>query len=123
MKSIRLITVAVAALVVACSNLPQDDSSFKAYPNPYNPNNGVLTMEKLSGTYATTDHHDLVVLNYALAEVYRSTVAPNAVGKITWAGIDSSGSKVSPGIYYVKIIVSRSTGTEGTDTMFKLVVQ
>lgn len=125
MKSIRLIILAVAAALLACSNLPPDDSTpFKAYPNPYNPTQGKLTIEKTSGSaYVATDHHDLVVLDYNLAEVYRTTATPDGAGKIYWNGIDASGTKVAPGIYYIKVIVSKTTGTEGADAMFKLVVQ
>lgn len=123
MKSIRLVLLASFALA-ACSNLPPDDSvPFKAYPNPYNPTAGVLTIEKLSGAYATTDQHDLSILDYNLTEVYRATVTPSAVGKITWTGIDNAGTKVVPGVYYVKVIVSKTTGVEGADAMFKLAVQ
>lgn len=122
MKSIRLIFFASLTLA-ACSNLPPDDTApFKAYPNPYNPTTGVLTIEKLSGAYATTDQHDLSILDYNLTEVYRATVTPNG-GKITWTGIDNAGTKVVPGVYYVKVIVSKTTGVEGADAMFKLAVQ
>jgi len=129
MKSIRIVVFFAAAAFAACSNLPPDDSApFKAYPNPYNPTAGVLTIEKTSGAaYTATDTNELVVLDYNLGEVYHASVTPGTVapnnGKITWAGIDSAGSKVVPGVYYVKVIVSKSTGVEGADAMFKLVVQ
>ena len=125
MKSIRIVVFFTAAAFAACSNLPPDDSvPFKAYPNPYNPTAGVLTIEKTSGAaYTATDTNELVVLDYNLSEVYHATVTPSAANKITWAGIDGSGSKVVPGVYYVKVVVSKSTGVEGADAMFKLVVQ
>lgn len=126
MKYIRLVLMIAATAFAACSNLPPDDTTpFKAYPNPYNPTAGVLTIEKTSGAiYGATasDNHELVVLDYNLSEVYRIAVTPSG-GKITWTGIDGSGSKVVPGMYYIKVIVSKTTGVEGADAMFKLVVQ
>ncbi len=123
MKLIRLIFFALAAVFAACSNLPPDDAtSFKAYPNPYNPAAGNLTLEKTSGAFTGTDHHDLVVLDYNLTEVYRTTATVTA-GKISWPGIDNAGTKVAPGVYYVKVISNTTTGVEGADSMFKLIVQ
>jgi hypothetical protein len=128
MKSIRFVFFALFALLVACNNMPPDDTApFKAYPNPYNPSQGTLTIEKTSGSaFDSADHHDLVVLDFGLNEVYRTTVIPTTTaptGKIYWTGIDNGGTKVAPGIYYLKVITSKSTGVEGADAMFKLVVQ
>jgi hypothetical protein len=124
MKLIRLSFLAVAVLITSCSNLPPDDAaSFKAYPNPYNPAAGNLTLEKTSGIFSSTDHHDLVVLDYNLTEIYRTTATVTTTNKISWPGIDSGGTKVAPGVYYLKVISNTTTGVEGADSMFKLIVQ
>jgi len=126
MKLLRYVIFATAALQAACSNMPQDDANIiKAYPNPYNPTAGVLTIERTDGS-AFAAQNDLIIYDFNLAEVYRATVAPEPTStnkKLLWGGIDSGGTRVAPGIYYVKVISTGTTTVTNADSMFKLIVQ
>lgn len=130
-KRLLLTTVLI---LTACSNMPQDENTgLKAYPNPYNPTAGVLTIERADGAaFPSPAQHDLVIYDYGLHEVYRANPQPvdsPANKKIVWSGYDSSGVRVAPGIYYLKLVTigASSAGSaisvSNADSMFKLVVQ
>lgn len=123
----RKLTLAIPFMLLfaACSNLPPDETSgIKAYPNPYNPTQGNLTIEKVDGTAFSTAQNDLVVYDFSLTEVYRANPQPDGTGKkIFWAGFDNSGVKVAPGVYYIKLVSIGQTSAANADSMFKLVVQ
>lgn len=128
MKHIYLIIAALVITSGACNNLPSEEtSSIKAYPNPYNPASGILTIEKTDGSgFGSTAVNDLIIYDFALNEVYRANLQPIDAGtnkKLIWGGIDSAGVKVSPGTYYVKVVNTQQAGVNNSDTMFKLVVQ
>lgn len=125
MKRTALFCFAVAAFVVGCTNMPLDGSQkLKAYPNPYNPAAGVLTIENLDGSDFSTTQNDFVVYDFALNEVYRANLLPiSGNKKLVWSGIDNAGIKVSPGIYYLKVIMTTGSGATNTDSMYKLIVQ
>lgn len=125
MKRIALFFFTVSALVVGCTNMPLNGAQkFKAYPNPYNPATGVLTIENLDGSDFSTTQNDFVVYDFALNEVYRANLLPiSGNKKLVWSGIDNAGIKVSPGIYYLKVIVTTASGGSNTDSMYKLIVQ
>ena len=119
MKKIRYSAFLLLAFT-ACMNMPADEASFKAYPNPYDPSKGVLTIEKLSGTaYTLGNQHDLIVYDYSLTETYRAQVTPNGSNQLVWAGIDEGGTRVAPGVYFLKVIVTTATGVENGNEMLK----
>lgn len=127
MKYIRILFLTALFSFAACSNLPPDETSgIKAYPNPYNPTQGVLTIEKTDGSAFSSTQNDLVVYDFSLQEVYRANTLPVDAPtnkKIVWAGIDASSVKVAPGFYYLKLVSIGQTGAVNADSMFKLVVQ
>jgi len=125
MKLFRYTIIAAAALLAACNNMPADDANIiKAYPNPYVASAGVLTIERSDGTPFAAQN-DLVIYDFNLAEVYRANIAPDAATskKLVWGGVDSGGTRVAPGIYYVKVITTSATSVTNADSMFKLIVQ
>lgn len=116
--------VLITAFFAACSNLPPDETAgIKAYPNPYNPTQGNLTIEKTDGSAFSTTQNDLVVYDFNLREVYRANPQPLTATKIIWAGLDSAGVKVAPGFYYLKLVSIGQNSVSNADSMFKLVVQ
>lgn len=125
----RKLTLALpfVLFLAACSNLPPDETAgIKAYPNPYNPTQGNLTIEKTDGTAFSATQNDLIVYDFSLQEVYRANPQPDTASgsrKIYWAGFDNSGVKVAPGVYYIKIVSIGQTTAVNADSMFKLVVQ
>lgn len=126
MKLLKYTLIGMVAFFAACSNLPTDEENIlKAYPNPYNPTQGNLTIERSDGT-AFSAQNDLIIYDFNLAEAYRATVAPTdspTNKKLVWGGLDSGGVRVSPGIYYVKVITTTATAVANADSMFKLIVQ
>ncbi|AFM13875.1 hypothetical protein [Turneriella parva] len=126
MKFLRYAIIAAVTLQAGCSNMPQDDANIiKAYPNPYNPTAGVLTIERTDGS-AFAAQNDLIIYDFNLAEVYRANIAPIDTGtnkKLVWGGVDSGGTRVAPGVYYVKVITTSATTVTNADSMFKLIVQ
>ena len=127
MKRKFALAIPFLLFISACSNLPPDETAgIKAYPNPYNPTQGNLTIEKVDGSAFSTTQNDLVVYDFSLHEVYRANPIPVDVGtnkKIVWAGFDNSGIKVAPGVYYLKLVSVGQTSAVNADSMFKLVVQ
>lgn len=126
MKLLRYAIFATAVLQAACSNMPQDDANIiKAYPNPYNPTAGVLTVERTDGS-AFAAQNDLIIYDFNLAEVYRANIAPidsPTNKKLVWGGVDAGGTRVAPGVYYVKVVTTSATTVTNGDSMFKLIVQ
>lgn len=127
MKRALLTIICLSTFVMGCNNMQPDDSqTLKAYPNPYNPTAGVLTIEKTDGSDFSTSQNDLIIYDFSLHEVYKANVLPSgtpANKKLVWSGIDNTGLKVSPGIYYIKVMSTTTTGTTNADSMFKLIVQ
>jgi hypothetical protein len=127
MKKIVPIVFVLAAFAGNCNNMvPDTAQTLKAYPNPYNPTAGVLTIENTDGSAFSATQNDFIVYDFALNEVYRANLLPVAGSsdkKLVWAGIDNSAVKVSPGIYYLKVVTTTNTGATHIDSMFKLIVQ
>jgi hypothetical protein len=126
MKKIPLIVLLLAALACNCNNmLPDSTQVLKAYPNPYNPTAGVLTIENADGSQFSTVQNDFIVYDFALNEIYRANLLPTDTTnkKLIWAGIDYAAVKVSPGIYYLKVVTTTNAGARNADNMFKLIVQ
>ena len=127
MKKIVLISLALMAFTAACNNMvPDSTQALKAYPNPYNPTAGVLSIENVDGSAFSTSQNDFIVYDFALNEIYRANLLPVDTGtnkKLVWAGIDNAAVKVSPGIYYIKVVTTTNTGALNVDSMFKLIVQ
>lgn len=126
MKKIVLISLALVAFTSACNNMvPDSTQALKAYPNPYNPTAGVLSIENVDGSAFSTSQNDFIVYDFALNEIYRANLLPTDASKkkLVWAGIDNAAVKVSPGIYYIKVVTTTNTGALNVDSMFKLIVQ
>ncbi len=127
MKKILLLSFALVAFHAACNNMAPDSAqALKAYPNPYNPASGVLTIENTDGSAFSTTQNDFIVYDFALNEIYRANLIPVDTGthkKLVWAGIDNAAVKVSPGVYYLKVVTTTTTQALNADSMFRLIVQ
>lgn len=123
----RATLLLVLFFALACQNLPPDSAAgLKVYPNPYNPENGVLTIERTDGGSFSTMQNELIVYDYSLREVYRTNLLPvagSADKKLIWSGLDSAGIRVSPGLYYLKVIANTAAGPSHTESMIRLIVQ
>ena len=109
---------------LGCVSQVPDAGNLKAYPNPYNPDTGYLTIEKTDGTAFVTGQYDLVIYDYNQKEVYRANPSLDATGKkIIWSGTDSGGTKVAPGLYYLHLIQVGTSGSEFSEKILKITIQ
>ncbi len=125
MKLSKYLIGGILLVLTQCVNLPMDDKvAFKAYPNPYSPAAGVLTLEKLDGANFSDTQNLVVVLDFNLQEVYRANILPDTTkNKIVWAGVDSNGNTIAPGVYYIQLMETNATAITGKDSLFKLIVE
>lgn len=125
MRIAMLLSLSIFAL--ACSNLPPDQAdAFKAYPNPYNPTQGKLTIVKTDNSAFSAIENDLIIYDYSLTEIFRANVLPDVASgslKIYWYGVDKNGNTVVPGLYYFKIMSSDANGLTNAGSMVKIIVQ
>jgi hypothetical protein len=68
----------------------------KAYPVPFNPNSGAMTIENLTATA------DIKIFTVA-GELVRTVDYLSANGRATWDGRNNGGSKVASGVYILYI--------------------
>jgi hypothetical protein len=71
-------------------------SSVKAYPMPYDPSLGTLTIDNLTATA------DIKIFTIA-GELVRTVAYVSANGKATWDGKNDSGTTVASGVYIMCI--------------------
>ncbi len=91
-----------------------------AYPNPYSPNTDAQPL-----TFSRSERGNLVgfsgeikiiVYDADLVKVYEKEYPASTAGSnknVSWSGINSNGSRVSSGLYYIRFIESRRDGTSG----------
>lgn len=99
-----VITLSAAMLFLATAALEAKytpEEELIAYPNPFNPATQTLTIKpKASPTFAGSV--DYTVYDYNQREVYRGSTSAGTT--ITWSGYDKYGSRVAPGLYFIKLI-------------------
>jgi len=89
-----------------------------AYPNPFSPLTDTLTI-KPNDSSAFNGTVEYKIYNYNEKEVFSGQTS-NSV--IYWNGHSADGSAVVPGLYFIKIIQTKSDYSTGT-TMIKLIVK
>jgi len=89
-----------------------------AYPNPFSPESQTLTVKPQSGFFAGAV--EFKVYNFNEKLVYSgSTSSP----VITWNGHTADGKRLLPGLYFIKIIQTRSSDNASSTAIFKLIVK
>ncbi|MFC1669032.1 T9SS type A sorting domain-containing protein [Spirochaetota bacterium] len=84
-----------------------DLKSIVAYPVPFNPKNGVLTVED---RVAAADKISITIYDINGDKVFSSS---NASSSITWNGRNRRGMRVKPGLYLIRVTVEDNSGDYG----------
>jgi hypothetical protein len=78
-----------------------DLSAVKVFPNPFNPTNGILTIDNL------TADADIKIFN-VVGELIGSVSYTTANGRTTWDGKNDNGITIASGVYMA--LIKNSTG-------------
>jgi len=82
--------------------------TIRAYPNPFNPSSDTLTVDGSSINSATAV--SFTVYDFNQEEIYSGTATSVP---FTWSGYTKSGKRVSPGLYFIRIIATFSDNATG----------
>lgn len=119
-KKSRKAFAALFFLVAAQSANPVEFSVGKviAYPNPFSPLSETLTIvpEGSSSFSGTVDYQ---IYNFNEKLVYSGQTSNSA---IYWSGHSADGKRIVPGLYFVKIIQTKSDYSTGY-TIIKLIIK
>ena len=79
-----------------------------AFPNPFSTDKQVLTiMEKTKNSKKNFSAKvKVTIYNYVGKKVFSKRYH----GKIIWSGFDSSGNRMAPGVYFVKMLFHHNDG-------------
>ena len=89
-----------------------------AYPNPFSPETEVLTI-KPENSSTFNGSVQFTVYNYNQREVFSGQAANSS---IIWNGHTADGKRILPGLYFIKIVQTRSDLATGSK-IIKLIVQ
>ncbi len=99
MKKTLIITILFA---IFAAGMQADE--YKAYPNPFQPETTFVTIAPVSGNFPNGSVR-YTVYDYNRREITSGEVF-NPVTGFEWNGRDALGNVVSPGLYYIRLIVS-----------------
>jgi len=89
-----------------------------AYPNPFSPETDVLTIKPESSS-TFNGSVEFKVYNFNEKEVFAGQAANS---QIIWNGHTADGKRLLPGLYFIKIIQTRSDLATGSK-IIKIIVQ
>jgi hypothetical protein len=110
---------AVIVISISAGLFASITSGIIAYPVPYNPDRGVMQIADKSGTLAAVSKVEVTIFDINGDQVF-SRIYPGFTG-VSWTGRNSSGSKVHPGFYIVKVEVEDAGGFRGSKVIRILV--
>ncbi len=106
-NTIKTIIVMMCACCVVCSGaLALDMSGVRAYPVPYNPARGTLTIDQLP----TAIQNRIQIFDINGDLVFDRSYAATT---ILWGGRNNSGRVVKPGLYIIRITSDDGSGGYG----------
>lgn len=118
----RALFVTIIALLIPYSLFSLDDKGFHAYPVPFNPKKGVLTIDKdpavLTGYKTKLEIFDI---NSDLVCVREYSDFPN--DGIVWNGRNDRGEFVKPGMYILKLTLENSINGDYGKKIIKIIVK
>ncbi|MDH5717795.1 MAG: T9SS type A sorting domain-containing protein [Spirochaetia bacterium] len=88
-----------------------------AYPNPFDPKTENLTIAKKDKT-DFDGSVKYIIYDLTMKKIYEDSVQNS---KIIWNGHNKSGQKISSGIYFIKLIQTKSDKSIGT-TIIKILI-
>jgi hypothetical protein len=115
----KMMWAAVIVITISAGLFASITSGIIAYPVPYNPDRGVMQIADKSGTLTGVTKVEVTIFDINGDQVF-SRIYPGLSGA-TWTGRNSSGSKVRPGFYMVKVEVEDVGGFRGSKTIRILV--
>lgn len=104
-KQVSFIAVLIVCLIPVASLNAYDMKNVIAYPVPFNPESGVLTI----------DNPDLYNLEIYIYDINGDIVCKKsgATDPVRWNGRDGNGRHVKPGLYIIKITAENAAGNYG----------
>ena len=106
-NTIKTIIVMMCACCVVCSGaLALDMSGVIAYPVPYNPDRGPLTIKVPEG-----DSIKIQIYDINGDSVYNRAGANNTDN--LWSGRNNSGKRIKHGLYIIKVTAEDNLGSYG----------
>ena len=98
-----------ASFLMPVSVYPLDTGKIYAYPVPFNPKKGVLTVR--SENALTLSSVKMTVYDINGDKVFSRTYAAMDTAGLKWSGRNSKGNYVKPGLYILKLVLEDdSTG-------------
>ncbi|MBN1532227.1 MAG: hypothetical protein JXA20_06160 [Spirochaetes bacterium] len=115
----KMLFAAVIVLSISAGLLASITSGIIAYPVPYNPDRGIMQIADQSGTLTGVTKVEVTIMDINGDQVF-NRIYPGLSG-VAWNGRNSSGSKVRPGFYMVKVEVEDVSGFRGSKVIRILV--
>lgn len=118
MKS-KILPIAVFLLSFSLGILASPTDGIIAYPVPYNPGKGVMKIADTSGALTGS------TVELSVFDINGDKVMSRSFVGFTntyWNGRNESGTKVSPGLYIIKVTVETPSGYVG-NKMIRILVQ
>ncbi len=116
MKPSKILLSALFIVVFAVPLLAFDMSGVHAYPVPFNPTQGVLQIDDDGQGQNTIE---LIVYDINGDKVYSSNYSAVA----TWSGRNQRGNRVSPGLYFIKVIFKKNDGSDYGRKILRILVR
>jgi len=113
---IILSAILIAAPFVLLHSKSRGIGVVRAYPNPFNPSTDTLTVD--GAGLASATNIEYTVYDFNQEQIYSSSVAASS---FTWSGYTKTGRRVSPGLYFIRIIAT--FGSETGLKYIKVIVQ
>ena len=107
--NIKFIVLLIALSAVALSAKNGKKLNLLAWPNPFRADTEVITIA-LNTLKDFPAKAKTTIYNYSGKVVYSKTYN----GRIVWSGFDSKGNRLSPGVYYVKMLLTHNDGGVST---------
>ena len=123
-KYLPLLWLAVLFYSPSILSKSEDMGKVIAYPNPFNPLKGNLTIkvpkyDNPPGQCSTVGKIEYIVYTYDQKKIFSGIASSNC---FNWSGYTSKGNRVPSGLYFIKILVTLSDSTSSTKIV-KIIVQ
>jgi hypothetical protein len=116
MRPSRILLIILFIVIFVVPLVAFDMSGVYAYPVPFNPTQGVLT---INDDTQGQDTIEIIVYDVNGDKIYSSTYS----GSATWSGRNQRGNRVSPGLYYIKVTFKKNDGSDYGRKILRILVR